>query len=268
MQFSLAQAVALTCYGNYYLLHRAQEPSFPLGSRTWFCDHVTFVTLENRLFRRPCEVEVAESPVAWFQLLRSRHALGLRLSLAPRSHPEFPVGRCAKFSRGLPLEMLEVQWPSGTSEFWIEREDRPAVNRDLSRVTYGRLFQAETRPSTPVNLTEAARELEDSLRAARAYSITEGLDQYTQTFDRAIKALVFQPRNHSRSQEPLAPNGFLSEQAAALLNACQQSWVFGGMGAWNDMVSADVYDQVSGRLYEAVASAVVEVAASTFPQSV
>lgn len=54
----------------------------------------------------------------------------------------------------------------------------------------------------------------------------------------------------------LAPDGFLSLEAAQILQCCQVSFVFGGMGTWNDVpFGNDIrYREVTEHLYNAIIS--------------
>jgi len=74
-------------------------------------------------------------------------------------------------------------------------------------------------------------------------------------------------RNRHGYHQDLAPTGFLSEEAAVLLDACQTAWVFGGMGSWNDLwfegEDQGIYERVSERLFEAVNAGIEQAATSS-----
>jgi hypothetical protein len=63
----------------------------------------------------------------------------------------------------------------------------------------------------------------------------------------------------------LPPRGF-SESARRLLATAARSWVFGGMGTWNDLTfdgsEEEAYEEVSAELYDAVLGAFVAAANS------
>ena len=62
-----------------------------------------------------------------------------------------------------------------------------------------------------------------------------------------------------------APESILPAEARQLLAAVHWSWVFGGMGSWNDLLfegeDQKTYDRISERLFQAV-NAAIEQAAS------
>jgi hypothetical protein len=165
---------------------------------------------------------------------------------------------------------MEVLLPKNRSEYWVARWevwDQNAPDKRIWRVTYGRLKQSKTGPLTAHDLTKATQELYESLKDARAFSARQKTDGFTRCFDEALDTMLTGGRNRHGYHQDLAPSGFLSNEAAALLDACQKSWVFGGMGSWNDLgfkgEDQKEYERVSERLFQAVNSAIEEAATST-----
>lgn len=274
MNGPIAQIVALTCYGNAFLSGHPSDQFFPANSTCQFCERVAFVTLNKNIFGKVKETEIAKSPDAWFTLLKSCGALGIRLSRKSQNNPGIFDRMSAGFVGGGGTWTMEVLLPRQTSEFWIARWEvgnQKAPDKRIWRVTYGRVSQMKTNPSTAHDLTKAARELEESLKATRAFSAKQKTDGFTKWFDEALDTMVTKGTNRHGYHQDLAPKEFLSGEAAMLLDACQKAWVFGGMGSWNDMAfdgeDQQTYDRVSDRLFQAVNSAIEEAATSTLKEA-
>ena len=67
----------------------------------------------------------------------------------------------------------------------------------------------------------------------------------------------------SSSSIDLIPNGIYSNDAYHLLQAALSSWVFGGMGSWNDLAfngdDDTQYASLTGQLYETICTSIVSV---------
>lgn len=273
MNGPIAQIVALTCYGNAFLAGEPPERFFPANSTCQFCERVTFVTLNKNIFGKVKEVEIASSPEAFFANLKSRGARGIRLSQAPQNNPRIADRLSAGFVGGGGTWTMEVLFPRELSECWIARwevSNQKAPDRRIWRVTYGRLSQGKSRPLAARELTPAIQELEESLKDIRTFSERQKLDAFTKSFAEALDTIATKGAARHGYHQDLAPPGFLSDQAALLLDACQSAWVFGGMGSWSDLGFAGedqkTYERVSDRLFQAVNSAISAAATSTMKE--
>lgn len=273
MNGPIAQIVALTCYGNAFLAGHTNDQFFPANSTCQFCERVIFVTFDKNFFGKVKETEVASTPDDWFTLMKSRRALGIRLSRTAQNNPGIPDRMSAGFVGGGGTWTMELLFPKQTSEFWIARWEvvnQKAPDKRIWRVTYGRVSQAPTRPSPSLNLTQISTAMQASLQETRDFSAKHKLDGFTKWFDEALDTLSTKGKNRHGYHQDLAPKGFLSAEAAMVLDACQKSWVFGGMGSWNDLgfdgEDQKVYDRVSQRLFEAVNTAIGEATTSTFKE--
>ena len=268
MNGPIAQIVALTCYGNAFLSGQSVAPLSLSNSTCQFCERVAFVTLDTGFFGKTKEIEVAPDPGSWFAYLKGRGASGLRLSRAPQNDPEIPDRMAAAFVGGGGTWTLEARLPGGRSEVWMARWEvgnQAAPDQRIWRVTYGRIAQGRSKPPPVPDLPKAARELRESLEEVRDFSAAHKHDGFMRCFENALDALKTEGRNQHGYHADLAPDGFLSQEAAALLDACQAAWVFGGMGSWNDLVfegeDQKTYNRISERLFQAVNAAIEQAAA-------
>ena len=272
MNGEIAQIVALTCYGNAFLSGQPRQPFFPANSTCQFCEWVTFVTLGKSILGKSRQTEVADSPDAWFSHLKARvlrEGFGFRRRL--RTIRTSPTG-CL---RDLSAAVEPGQWryyflrtkassglPAGKSV------TRKRLTIRIWRVTYyGRVSRGKSNPSTVCELSTTIQELNESLKEVRAFSAKQELDVFTRCFDDALDTIETKGRNRHGYHQDLAPAGFLSEQAAILLDACQTV-----MGIWwngvverRGMYGEDqaTYDRVSEHLFQAVNVAIEQAATST-----
>ena len=88
--------------------------------------------------------------------------------------------------------------------------------------------------------------------------------------DRFHKALETLDAASPLEDNDFLPKGCFSLESEQLFAAGLRSWVFGGMGSWNDLFfggkKEDQYVQFSNELYEAVCQSLV-VAINSYPSS-
>ncbi len=270
MNGPIAQIVALTCHGNAILSGQPGLPFLPANSTCQFCERVTFVTFGRSLLGKLNETKLAESPEAWFSYLKVSEALGIRLWRAPQNDPGFSDRMTAGLAGGGGTWTMEILLPGDTSERWAARWEvgnREEPDQRIWHVTYGRVSKGKSNRSTDCELAKAIHELEESLKEVRAFSAKKKLEVFSTQFEDALDSIESKGRNRHGYHQDLAPAGFLSEEAAMLLDACQTAWVFGGMGSWNDMwfegEDQGTYERVSERLFEAVNAGIEQAATST-----
>ncbi len=271
MNGPIAQIVALTCYGNAFLSGQDVGTFFPKNSTCTFCDRVNFVVVEKTSLEKAKEAEIAKAPDEWFPFLKSSAARGIRLSRAPQNNPNISDRMSAGFVGGGGTWAMEVLFPESRSEYWIARWEvwnQNAPEHRIWRVTYGRVASGATPMLKSAGLTDVAVRLNKSLREIHSFSERHQCGGFTKCFADALDTLDSRGKNLHGYHKDLAPDGFLSAEATALLDAAQAAWVFGGMGSWNDMgFDGDdqrQYESVSEQLFQTVTEAIVEGANSKY----
>ena len=259
MNGELANVIALALQGTAWLQNPSAAPPDLEGVNSTFqyVGSVRFEPPPSR-WRR---TEALSSTGTWLRWLRAQRVRRLWLVI-----PE---------ATGGPLEPhVEVAFSNGgqwatlatgrRASIWLPRwevGDRNAADNRAWSVTYvGAWADGSTVPSR-VPIDSALTSLADALAEARELAQEQALDMWADWFadglerGRAARAEVpFHP--------DLAPRPPVTEEVARLLAAAAKSFVFGGMGSWNDVWLSDAdarsrYDAVSRDLYRAVLGAFV-----------
>ena len=93
------------------------------------------------------------------------------------------------------------------------------------------------------------------------------LTNWEEVFQKAIDCL--NNRNPKELiQEDYLPANCFSLEAKQILASCNQAWVFGGMGSWNDVVRVqdyDLYRRLTANLYDTLCKSIVS-AINSYPK--
>ncbi|WP_155393565.1 hypothetical protein [Xanthomonas albilineans] len=114
-------------------------------------------------------------------------------------------------------------------------------------------------------------EFRDILEQIRSFAAKHGLDSFENCFVRALEDLTAEKPWNGFHKELLSPS-LLTLDALQLLSAAQSSWVFGGMGSWNDLGfegdEQQTYERLSEALYKIANWAIVAATNSSVGSSV
>lgn len=271
MQGTIAQIVALVVHGNTYLGGPEQAIAFPGAHSTLtFCEFVKFVGL-TRSGDSWNETSFAQDPSSWLQELRKSRVHAIRMIYMPSGQnlggatDRMLVG----FVGGGGRWLLETTGPSG-SDFWEGRwtvGDKNRTDKKIWRVTYGRI--ATNQPPSPHasrNLDSLRQRLIENLTEISAFARHHNLDGFTKAFEAGLSGLASSSPGADVYHNDLLSPG-MSLTAAQLLSAAQSSWVFGGMGSWNDLGfdgdDQKTYEDLSEDLYKLLNDSIVSAANST-----
>ena len=269
MNGPLAQIVALTCHANAFLQGKTLKRFFPENSTCSFCDSISFVKLKSSLTGKIRETLIAPSPDEWFRYLKGSGVTDVLLSWKPQNREKTRDRMTAGFVGGGGTWTMEVLLPKKRGESWEARWEvwnQKAPDQRIWRVTYAQISQGATAEVEIPNLSDIKEQLARSLQDIHSFSSRHRLDGFTRTFSDALNMLSGNAGFHSAYYNDLAPENFLSEKAEVILDACQRSWVFGGMGSWNDMGfkgdEQDRYETVSEQLFQTLTEAIQAAANS------
>lgn len=257
----ITQLVSLITYANVHL--QGEELNFDLErSITEYCLGCEFVMQPPGEIAGSMRVNFS-NPIKWFNYLKDKEAKRVRLHY--RASNQF----------GLP-DHITVAFVGGGSQWFIE-----VIYREVSDL-YSSGHQGTSQPwkTQFIRMKRGLESFEDS---------STSVDEARNRLDRVLENLVsfsskFEYTQHwaenfRRSKQTLTeyepsesddfiPYGLYSRQARQLLETAFRSWVFGGMGSWNDLgfnaVDQDKYHKLSEELYEAICSAIVS-AINSYP---
>jgi hypothetical protein len=252
MNGELAEAVALVAHGNAGLpgSDKAQLVGFEETNSTFqYVRSVTFETQSGR--RRSSSVT---SVASWLDYLRRGRFQKLSLMAGGVA----PVAFADQGTWGI------LGHGRGEVEAWYPRWE---VNRDGvdPAETKPRIWEVAYRSSArrghvavePIDLLARSRELESAVGSAIEFAVTNDiLTNFVPWFEQA-QALQSSDNPVIEWHPDLLPPVGYSLQARRLLASATRSWVFGGMGSWNDIgfsepALRDRYQTVSNDLYQAV----------------
>lgn len=244
--------IVLAAYGNVWLRAPTGPPPDLASSSTFhYVQSMTFV-LDG--------TEIATDAAAWFQGLRDRGVRRLWLEIPDESDggswlADHLASAFAGGGRWLLLTTADA-----FTEAWQPRwhVDRDAPDRRIWQVTYVGERVGDVRPAVPA-IGDATATLRQTLADAREFAARH-LSNFVRSFDRALTALDGRQRRLFRRGLPL-PQSY-PRSSHALVTACDNGWVFGGMGSWNDAGFADEaidreYNELSRRLWQAITTALV-----------
>lgn len=261
MQTSLAQQIAITTYGN---AHLRGSPGvdwtvfFPSNNVFSFCEFVRFVDRGGRE-ADTTDLPYASDPVAWFEKLSRDGVSRLRLVCGI-----LPGDRQPKWFN-------EAITPKG-ADIWDARweiGDQSRADQKIWRITYARV-ETDQPPVQlpPVDVADLVRRFTASLVECGDLARRHGMDWFAKVFDNGRVALEGKPTD--KAGYDLVPESILPADARHLLAAVHWSWVFGGMGSWNDVsfegADQEIYQRSSQELYRALNEALI-VAVNALPPS-
>lgn len=271
MQTSIAQIVALVVYGNAYFHGEEQAMAFPgTKSTLTFCEFVKFVDL-SRSGENSRETPFAQDAASWLQELRKSGVQAIRMTHGPSKQnlggatDRMLVG----FVGGGGRWLLETTGING-SDYWEGRwelGDRDRVDRKIWQVTYGRIAANQlSSAQISSDLQSLKQRLTKNLTEISAFARRRNLEGFANAFESGLSNLASSsPDTNLYHSDLLTPA--MSLAAAQLFSAAESSWVFGGMGSWNDLgfegEDQKIYEDLSEDLYKLVNESICSAANST-----
>jgi hypothetical protein len=266
MNGELASLIALCLYGNDWLASDAvSAPALETENSTFkYVKKLDVIGSARGLFRHPAWK--SDGTAAWLRYLRKTGARRLTLittGTAADSDLDDHIavsfvngGRWAIASDGPDPRVWRSEWSI---------QDRDDPNRRIWAVQI--IAQSHRNPMVPaVNLASARTDLNDALRHIHGFAERNDLSQWAEWFTKAL-GLLESPEPVVPYNPDLAP-AVLPIESRQILAAAVQSWVFGGMGSWNDIGFEDnelqrSYADLTKHLYITVLAAIATVTNAT-----
>ena len=261
----LAQLAALVAHGNEWLAGNMSRPStVAAGSTFQYVNEVSFTLTTGRIMKRTI---TAEDPNAWLQGCAQRGVTTLWLDPRTTDPGPMPGHLAAAFANGTRSSILALgPKPQRWVAAWTVGRSGAPDNRIWNVIYVG--SPDRNGLSTGPDLDTAHKRLVDAVSAARDLANRFGWTDWARWFAEAMAMGDSSvPRARFHDDAVPASADLPRRQLFALASG---SYVFGGMGSWNDLLAPDPqgeaeYERVSSDLYTAVLQA---VAAAVNPTTV
>ncbi|MEN2742119.1 hypothetical protein ABCS02_30420 [Microbacterium sp. X-17] len=262
MNGELAALIALCLHGNDWLATgTGRAPDLDTANSAFRYVERVHVTCPQRRMLRSRKWE-ADGVADWLRFVNDSGARRLSLVVGSAQPSDLPDPLAASFANGGRWALVDDAptphlWQSHWAVHDRNRTDQRIWAVQLTGSPLGQSWLAQPAPSS------AQEDLRAALDAIRGFA--EGDDDiadWATWFTEALRLLD--------ASEPvipyypdLAPEG-LPRESRQLLAAAVKSWVFGGMGSWNDLAYSDAarkaeYDQRTAELYRSVLAALFAV---------
>ena len=258
MSKDIARNVALVTYGNLFLQERDNE--FDIEKLvTDNCYRLDFVEAPIEGIEGSSKV-LASGANKWYKYLNDQDAKRLKLHYQTSTQSEIPDHISTAFVGGGSHWFIEVQFEKDSDVYlcdWIPPIDSGVDTRKTHYVRFASAIN-HLNDSSP-SVTDSRVQLQTILKKlAKFAGRFEHSKHWVRNFENPLSTL--------HEFEPIIPDEFLpagiyQKDAHQLIIAAFESWVFGGMGSWNDMAftgtDQERYELLSENLYSNLCNAII-----------
>lgn len=259
MNGELANAIALALHGTAWLRSPSAPPPDLEGLNSTF-QYISSIQFEPPP-RRWRHTEPLTGAGTWLHWLRAQKARRIWLTIPEATRGPLEPHLATAFSNGGRWALLATgSRPSVWVPSW-DVGDRSAADNRIWTVRFAGAWADGSSVPGQVPIDSSLANLSKALLSAEAFAREQGLDTWADWFADAL--------HRTQTGDPeipfhpdLAPRPPVTEDAARLLAAAAKSFVFGGMGSWNDVWLRDAearrrFEEVSRNLYRAMLNAFV-----------
>ena len=256
MNGELAQIVSLVAHGNLYL--HGGKADLSANSTFQYVSAVKFARYKSTQDTRG--LEVADSVSDWFAFLLSIKASHLWNIAFAWDRQDIPEHIAIALAGGVPMA-IQADLPSGF-ELWYPQWKAGGQEKKLWFVEYRSLMFPNSQALPIPELGVVKNQLRQAVSQAERFSKRSDVNAnyWADWFSKSLELLDSSNPKAPFHPDMLPDSGF-SLAARQILASVAQSYVFGGMGSWNDMgfeipeVQKE-YERITKELYEAVKFAI------------
>lgn len=267
MTGTLSQIIALTGFGNDYLKNDNLPEDFYPGNLTFqFCNTVDFREFKKKFFfLKPKESQIANTPIEWFKYLKNDGCRSLRLYFEYSKDQSFANDhKLAGLVGGGGSWLIEAIYDS-YSNYWANRwevTNQDAPDNKIWTVNYGMTVKKQQKSNLQIDQNKIKERLNKTLTEIAEFAYKQDLENWGKQFESAKNTLNNETPNNSYYNKNLIPTNNYSLTAKQILYSAGSSWVFGGMGSWNDLgfegkEDNELYDRLSAQLYDDITQAII-----------
>lgn len=256
MNGELAQIISLVAHGN--LLLHGGEVDLSENSTFQYVSSVKFARYKSNQDKQG--VEVATSVSDWLAFLRSIKTTRLWNIAFAWQRKDIPEHVAVSFSGGVPTA-IQADLPNGF-ELWYPQWKTGGQEQKPWLVEYRSLMFPNSHALPVQKMSAVKNQLRQAVSQAEKFAKRSDVnaDYWAAWFSKSLEALDSTNPEVPFHPDMLPSSGF-SLEARQVLASGVQSYVFGGMGSWNDMgfEKPEVhkeYERITKELYEAVKFAI------------
>lgn len=197
--------------------------------------------------------KISPDPAKWISSLVESNAHKVILHFAEMNQYGLPDHITAAFVGGGSQWFIEVKYEGGSHLFLYQENGSGGLKDQLILLDREFMNQIPT-PTVEDSRRQLSRVLASLIDLAKAH---EQANHWASIFGSALDTL----NTSNPYTSDFLPYGIYSLESHQLLETAFRSWVFGGMGSWNDMAfenrDQDKYLALTDELYTAICNALV-----------
>jgi hypothetical protein len=264
--------ITLITHGNLYLKENYDISSLDLNNPAFrFDNKVQFVILKKVLLLKAKWIVYAANPIDWLSALKKDKCLGLRLFYQP-DNSQAPDYKLAGFVGGGGSKYIETVFDN-YSDYWILKQEvtqKDNPNKKIWTKTFGKVNSKQpSQLDKYYDLNEHKDKFSLTLKRISDFAKREKLTNWAKIFDKANRLLTDDKSYQNEIQFGLIPFDNVPLDILRIYAASNKSFVFGGMGSWNDLGFSDneknnQYEALSKELYNIINESYLLVANMTY----
>lgn len=258
MNGELAQIISLVTHGNLFL--SGGNVDLSANSTFQYISSVKFARYKSNQDKQG--IEIASSVSNWFSFLRSNKVTRLWNIAFGWQRQDIPEHAADAFSGGVP-RAIQADLPNGF-ELWYPQWKTGGQNKNKPWLVEYRSLMFPNSHALPVQkMSMVKNQLKQAVSQAEKFAKRSDVNasNWANWFTKSLEILDSSSPTTPFHPDMLPLSGFTLEARQVLASAAQ-SYVFGGMGSWNDMgfQKSEInkeYERVTKELYEAVKLSIV-----------
>lgn len=265
MDDTLSQKLSLISYGNEYINTGKLVPDYNQHDVFKYCKKLGFKTYKESFFSKEKVVAAGTNPEEWFSFLKQDDCRELKLFYQhTKDQSQFKDYKTAGLVGGGGTWLIEAVYKK-YSDFWYAHWNYQQ-HEDPEQQGWLIEYEAVARKKPTINLQFLLHPVREELKAAlqqtEDFARQENLGNWADCFGKALTELDSENPGAGFYYPDLLVNKNYDITAKQLIFGAAQSWVFGGMGSWNDLgfdsaEKNNLYEELSEKLFEKVTKAII-----------
>lgn len=266
MKSELAQLVLLTTYYNEYIKNNRIPEVFDSINKNFQLKYdIKFKEVRTNIFYiLNKEKLISNSAIEWFKYLKSKGCKYLRLYLEDaiddKSKNNYQLAGFVGGGGNWLIEAVYDNYSNYWTSFWQLSNNKQSSNTWI--VKFVLVAKKQITCNLQIDNKQVKENLNKTLLELEDFAYKQELNYWGEIFNKSkliINSLT--PENNSYNNDLLPLNNYslISKQ---IFFSASNSWVFGGMGSWNDLIfekneDKELYERLSEKLYKSFNEAII-----------